>query len=285
MHFTINTRPYRINFFFQVVVFRQHGVGQQSTYGVLRYRRPSVIVPRRWLTKNPLNRGHTLVPEYQKDKVPPGFEFVYAKSNQSYYTIGIPSFVVLWAGTLAVVVYFVARHLMNKTEAKKRTWSRAYHSDSLFPFLYVAGLFLPGLFYYFMKMSKNVMLRMYMKESSGEYYGILLRYGCFRKSFKFNQLDVKILPKVTMEGNVSVLGHKMLVMESDFSDVRHFNRFLGYAWDRESDFQRQLEEESMQNLMSNIGKRYEKARDRQFEERYLQKRKTLNVERKKTVKT
>lgn len=268
-----------LHFLLQIVIFRKCGLSRVPCCLVSQGHGSLTHIQRRCLTKKPNFSGNKLVANFEKDKVPEGYKFVYCKGNITYFTLGIPAFFFASIFTAAVVVYVyvVTQVQTNKPVRIDDPYSQ---SDSLSLFILFAAAFLPGLTLLFIILTKNVMLRMYFNESTDKYYAVLLRYGLFRKILNFTSKDVEIRSQPKNLWNVCICGYRMLVQEADFTNIKYFNRFMQGDLNSESVYLKRLE---MENMPTNIEKSTEKIlapeTDKQYVRRYIQKRKVLNIEK------
>ena len=266
------------------MVFRQSVIPKSSGCRFLHVRPQVNFLPRRGMSKVSYYPGNRMIPEYKRDKVPEGYEFIYCKGNLLYFTIGIPAFLITTAVVAGVIAYVFAI-TQGKKEKSKRYQSPVHQSDSIGMFIVFAAAFLPGLTLLFIKMTKNIMLRIYFNESTNKYYALMLRFGFWRKVLNFAPEEVKVSVKPKNWANISVQGYPMLVHETDFTDMRNFNKFMSSDLNQESEFLRTFEHENMEKLLRKAKEKYGKDSDKEFVRRYIQKKKVVTLEKEKEVKT
>lgn len=266
--------------FFQGFTFGLGEVVPRSGCYVLTGQRSVSLLPRRWRSKVSYYPGNKMLPEFKKDRVPEGYDFIFSKSNRNYFTLGIPAVVIAWVGAMGLVA-FIGMKILAKKEKELKSESLRHHTDSIVHFIYFSAVFLPAMIFFFMQRARNVMLRMYFNKSTGQYYGVILRYGLYKKYVTFQQADVKILPKLKNFANINVCGYNVLMSDVDFASVQDFNRFMRYDMKRESSFMKGMSEEEYQKLEELAKERVNTKTDIALIRSYMQKHQKMQLEKAK----
>ncbi|KAH3774076.1 hypothetical protein DPMN_175447 [Dreissena polymorpha] len=165
--------------------------------------------------------------QHKRDGVSKDFVLVFSKTNQNYYTIGIPCVWILGGVFLAGAGYAIQNIL--DTDPIQRESVSINNSGPIDPleticvFSVFTLTFLVGL----AKISKSMVLRMYYKEDINKFIAVVLRYGIFRRKINFSPAEIKHKKLQKFSGIYEVKGQQFNALQNEFLNVRYFNIFTG----------------------------------------------------------
>lgn len=201
--------------------------------------------------------------QHENDDVGQDYEYIFGNHSQQYFIIGMPILI----GTLLLSFGAVGKNVVDYKilgkPLEKVEIITSYSDVNPLHISYVGLSVLSLLAVAVIVLCKNFMIRMYYNKVTGQYIGIILRYGIYRKKIHFTQNDITELREYSIRGNLLVKGYQVLISEKGFTSLQQYNQFMGYTPDRTSSVQ------PAKLLMENS--KNEKAN--QFEQHYREKRK------------
>lgn len=210
--------------------------------------------------------------QYKKDKIEPGFKFIYASSNLNYYTWGIPAcFICVALIFILSSKIVVEQHWFGK-EFTKLVMPSFFGDIDAMPLAYCASIYSLMIVILLLHYLRTVLLRLYYNKTSKEYIAVMLNYGLHKNKVYFKAKDV-VETKVSRKGNVSIKGNHISCSESGFVSIPAYHTFMGYRSANTGDIQNKKERVTLNEVMASVAKKIDKEQGEKFVEKYKEKRK------------
>lgn len=242
---------------------------------------PVFIVSRRTLRKYAAAIGgfgtSYLKPKNREDKIGKEFELVYGSPNTRWFVWWTPMIYIVMVFTSIICgrtiyhAYWLEEDL--PTHSFDEFFSITFDSTNPLTAAYAfLGIQVAVLLTVLIFMRKNL-LRLYYNRRTKDFVAVILRYGLYKQKVPFKQSDVKFLDKVSMNGNVTIKGNRLLVCEKNFISTPAYNVFMGYDISRPSEYKKQMENEDLEMAMRKLAKSSETYASDKFVKEYREKRK------------